>query len=439
MPHASTEVSQGAPGFEAMSASRALDGLSRLAATVMPGSSLALVKWHSEGSHRSEKVTGTLDRILDLAPKAGITRICNVTGLDRVGIPVVMTVRPASRTLSVWQGKSNTLVGAKVSGIMEAVETACAESPPRANERASVVELGSSAPSSLFARSPRASSIRRQRMGWLRGYDLVARKYVYVPRDLVALAPAQKASRFFSELGTNGLAAGNDVIEAALHGICELIERDAEALWHSSPDSAKRATHLDLTTVADPLCLDVLSRLRNASIAVQVFDITSDLAVPSYFALIDDWDAPAFRLGRFGGTGCHPVAEVALFRALCEAAQSRLTFIVGAREDIALANYLWTDASRLLAPLLDLYARSCPRRFSPEVGHRCSDIAEDLRWIMGRLAACRIRNVIAVDLSRDDLKIPVVRVIAPGLENLRHQTVYCQGRRARLVARGSAR
>jgi YcaO-like protein with predicted kinase domain len=416
-----------------------VDGLSRLAATVMPGSRQTLAKRHTEGSHRSEKVTRTLDRILDLAPKAGITRICNVTGLDRVGIPVVMTVRPASKTLSVWQGKSNTLVGAKVSGIMEAVETACAESPPRAHEWASALELGPLAPSSLFARSPRPSSIRRESMGWLRGYDLVARKCVYVPRHVVALAPARKASPFLLDPGTNGLASGNDVVEAALHGICELIERDAEALWHSSPDEVKRATHLDLATVADPLCLEVLSRLRNASIAVQVFDITSDLAVPSYFAVIDDWDAPAFRLGRFGGTGCHPVAEVALFRALCEAAQSRLTFIVGAREDIAAANYVWTDASRLLAPLLDSYARSCPRSFSPEFGHRCSDIAEDLRWIVGRLEACGVRNVIAVDMSRDDLKIPVVRVVAPRLENLRHQTVYLPGLRARLVARGSAR
>jgi YcaO-like protein with predicted kinase domain len=400
----------------------------------MPGSCQTLAKRHTDGSHRSERIAQTLDRILGVAAKAGITRISNVTGLDRVGIPVVMAVRPASRTLSVWQGKSNTLVGAKISGIMEGVETACAESPPRANEWASAFELGPLAPSSLFARSPGGSAIRHERMAWLRGYDLVARKLLYVPRRLVALAPARSASPFFADPGTNGLAAGNDVIEAALHGICELIERDAEALWHSSPGAVKRATHVDLTTVRDPLCLDVLSRFRAASIAVQVFDITSDLAVPCFLALVDDWDAPALRLGRFGGTGCHPVAEVALFRALSEAAQSRLTFIVGAREDIAAANYAWADVSRLLAPLLDSYARTCPRAFSPGSGHRCSDIAEDLRWIVGRLAACRIRNVIAVDLSRADLQIPVVRIVAPGLENLRHQAGYRPGLRARSMA-----
>jgi ribosomal protein S12 methylthiotransferase accessory factor len=409
-----------------------------LAAAVGPGNSPALAKRLVHGTHRSERVERTLDRILGVAAQAGITRISNVTGLDRVGLPVVMAVRPASRTLSVWQGKASTLVGAKVSGIMEGIETACAESPPRAHAWASAAELGPLAPPSLFARAPGTSTSRRERMAWLRAYDLVARAFLYVPRRLVTLGPMRAPSPFFAEPGTNGLAAGNDVIEAALHGICELVERDAEALWHSSPDSVKRTTPVDLTTVRDPLCLEVLGRFRAASIAVQVFDITSDLAVPAFLTLTDDWDAPGPRLGRFGGTGCHPAPEIALSRALCEAAQSRLTFIVGAREDIAAANYAWPDVSRLLAPLLDSYARSAPRAFPSLSGHRSSDIAEDLRWVLGRLAARGVRRVIAVDLSRAELGVPVVRVIAPGLENLRHQTGYRPGRRARSLARASA-
>jgi ribosomal protein S12 methylthiotransferase accessory factor YcaO len=35
----------------------------------------------------------------------GITRLGNITGLDRIGIPVAIAVRPNSRSVSVSQGK----------------------------------------------------------------------------------------------------------------------------------------------------------------------------------------------------------------------------------------------------------------------------------------------------------------------------------------------
>ena len=57
----------------------------------------------------------------------GITRVANVTGLDNLGVPVVMACRPMARTLSVFQGKGLTLVAARVSGEMEANESFHAE------------------------------------------------------------------------------------------------------------------------------------------------------------------------------------------------------------------------------------------------------------------------------------------------------------------------
>ena len=56
------------------------------------------------------------------SPQMGITRVANVTGLDRVGIPVVMVVRPNSRSVAVSQGKGLTVAAAKASGVMEAAE-----------------------------------------------------------------------------------------------------------------------------------------------------------------------------------------------------------------------------------------------------------------------------------------------------------------------------
>lgn len=57
----------------------------------------------------------------------GITRVADVTGLDRIGIPVVMVCRPNARSLAVSQGKGIDIEAATVSGLMESVELYHAE------------------------------------------------------------------------------------------------------------------------------------------------------------------------------------------------------------------------------------------------------------------------------------------------------------------------
>ena len=81
-----------------------------------------LAKVHSGGGHRSIPPEETLARIRPLGPKLGITRLGNVTGLDRIGIPVAVAVRPRSRSVAVSQGKGLTLAHAMTSAFMEAAE-----------------------------------------------------------------------------------------------------------------------------------------------------------------------------------------------------------------------------------------------------------------------------------------------------------------------------
>jgi Uncharacterized conserved protein len=74
------------------------------------------------GTHRSASLDDTLSRVLRLAPVMGITRVANVTGLDSVGIPVVMVSGRNSRSVAVSQGKGIDLASARASGLMEATE-----------------------------------------------------------------------------------------------------------------------------------------------------------------------------------------------------------------------------------------------------------------------------------------------------------------------------
>jgi YcaO-like protein with predicted kinase domain len=88
---------------------------------------IGAAKRYRSGTHRTVTPDETLRRGLRVAPVMGITRIANVTGLDSVGIPVVMVCRPNSRSLAVSQGKGLDLTAAKASGLMESIETYHAE------------------------------------------------------------------------------------------------------------------------------------------------------------------------------------------------------------------------------------------------------------------------------------------------------------------------
>jgi YcaO-like protein with predicted kinase domain len=70
-------------------------------------------KTFMNGAQLCDDPSATLKRVIPWMSNMGITRIANVTGLDRIGIPVVMVCRPNSRSVSVSQGKGLTLDAAR--------------------------------------------------------------------------------------------------------------------------------------------------------------------------------------------------------------------------------------------------------------------------------------------------------------------------------------
>ena len=277
----------------------------------------------------------------------GITRIANVTGLDRIGIPVVMVSRPNSRSISVSQGKGLDLAAAKASGVMEAIETYHAETITLPLKYASFGELCYSHRMVDIAGLPFCADSRWQddrAMLWIEGVELLSGKSVWLPYELVSAnytLPLPPGSGCFAA-NTNGLASGNSLGEAICHGICELIERDATTLWRVRSAAARRARAIDPGTIEDVDCRELLDRFERANVAVLIWNVTTDIGVACFQCLIMGSHArdadPEF------GAGCHPRREVALCRALTEAAQARTTYIVGARDD--LASELYEDEVR---------------------------------------------------------------------------------------------
>ena len=70
------------------------------------------------GTHRRIHPTQTIARVQPMLRDLGITRIADVTGLDSIGVPVVMVCRPNARSIAVAQGKGLDLEAARASGVM---------------------------------------------------------------------------------------------------------------------------------------------------------------------------------------------------------------------------------------------------------------------------------------------------------------------------------
>ncbi len=89
-----------------------------------------LSAWMNRRRQRLIDADETVNRLRPHFPRLGIVRMAEVTGLDRIGIPVWMAVRPNSRTLAVSQGKGVSAAHARASAVMEAAEIAIAEDIP---------------------------------------------------------------------------------------------------------------------------------------------------------------------------------------------------------------------------------------------------------------------------------------------------------------------
>jgi YcaO-like protein with predicted kinase domain len=375
------------------------------------------------GTHRLISPTETLNRLSPLTKEMGITRMANVTGLDWIGIPVVMVCRPNSRSLAVSQGKGLTLNEAQASGLMESIEFFHAEqimlplklgSYENLDQGHTLVDVNS------LPMTQSTSFNTHLPLLWVEGYDLISEQPTWVPLNVVSMdatCPLFPASQVFLST-SNGLASGNHLSEAISHGISEIIERDAMSLWYLYTEKKRQLTRIDLSTIDDVRCKGILAQFSAAGIEAMIWDTTSDIGVPVFMCLIHENSGRMRTRYSAQGMGCHPCREIALLRAMTEAAQSRLTLISGSRDDMFRREYEWDhlqtsdiDSYRTLTP-----NRGSLRDFRSVPSFEANSFQQDVSWQLRQLITIGIEQVVAVDLTKSRYNIPVVRVVIPGLE-----------------------
>jgi len=371
---------------------------------------------HSDRLHRAHE---TVARIRPMFSRFGITRLADVTGLDRIGIPVWMAIRPNSRTLAVSQGKGFTNAAAQASAVMEAAGIATAELFPVSRRTATARDLFGAGElpmslNNLIAAGERPVS-ESDRLSWVEGFDLLQARTVWVAADAASIVPTEAGQRSRYWQSSDGLASGNVMLEAATHGLCERVERDACVLWQFCTDDQVLGACVDPASLSDSGVDELAERIDRSGFRLRLFDITSDIGVPVFFAVIapkpDGHEKHWKHFDLSSGSGCHPSPARAAIRAITEAAQSRVTSITGARDDFDPNVY----QSRLKADLT-IYLNAEPAGARRDGAHDAPHPADNLDFILTRLRNAGVTSVIVVPIAAEE-GFAVAKVLVPEIEH----------------------
>ena len=417
-------------------------------------------------THRAIEPSKTLANYENKLKIAGITRLTDITHLDRIGIPVYSAIRPTAQDggVSIYAGKGATKEQAKASAMMEGFERYSAEKQKidEVNSKiATIQEMNGEQfinPNDLILSNEiiDLDFKKEHRLEWTLAIDIITEEEYYIPSNAIFHPYIPKsnypennnkynkynnyekdnkqnnkdneqnndnkhrnnqiATAIFKG-NTNGLASGNVLEEAVLHGILEVIERDA---WSIFELTKKNKKEIDIDTFENPLINSLLDKFKKESIDIKLMDLTADIDIPTIAATADDTilqDPALLTLG----VGTHLNPEIAVLRALTEVAQSRATQIHGTREDTSRAVFMRKAGYVRMKKMNKHY-------FEDEIEENIIDISDikdkstaslkkDIEITTKELTNNGIDKILFKDLTRKEIGVNVVRVVIPGTEN----------------------
>jgi ribosomal protein S12 methylthiotransferase accessory factor len=380
-------------------------------------------------AQRAISAEQTLENVSSRFSVVGLTRLANITGLDTLGIPVILSTRPQAGYLSVDGGKGFTVAAAMASAAMECFERHAGENCPLADFSSTYDDLHEN------HRIPRADlPLARNSLfhphlpeQWIWAENLIDGARVAVPRIMVGLERhlQSRSSLFPFSISSNGLNSGNTKSEALVGALYEVIERDATSCVEYAWANGIAPRRLNLSSATSSEVHILLEQIDAAGIVPVVLDCTIDTKVPTFQAYLCDLNNP--QIGLYHGYGTHLNPHVALMRALCEAAQGRLVYIAGSRDDcFDHHRRVQTNTEQANQELLAL-----PEELDfNDIKDASADTFEaDCRILCDKLQSVGVHQILTLDLTNPSVGVDVCRVIAPTLEGAILED-YVPGRRA---------
>ena len=367
-------------------------------------------------THRSKTPDSTLQFIERIKETAGMLNFRNATEVDRIGIQVFTCdrIRPDGSTTS-HTGKGVSPIQAQVSITMEAIERYCSEFREEYKDklvRGSYNQLKSK----FNVLNPREMILSESsdydddgEIHWIWGRDLSREEEILVPACAV-YHPFHEDKVLTMNTHTNGIAAGNTMEEAVIHGLAEVVERDAWSIAQYT-QHFHDAIFIENDREND-FIIGIFEKFEKAGIEIVAKDLTTDVGIPVVAAFSRDLHHGTMET--IDGLGAHLDPKVATVRALLEIATTRALFIQkygleGMCETAPLYLRQGEDEN------FRFYAYNQKGIKELEVGYS-TDIYDDIQSMLSKLRVKGLERVIAVNLTRSDVDIPTVRMIVPGME-----------------------
>src|SRR5436189_290763 len=118
---------------------------------------------------------------------------------------------------------------------------------------------------------------------WLRGWDLLQDEEVWVPFEIVSMNTIGVIQATTTFLATsNGLASGNHILEALEHALCEVIERDTQALDAALGMTDSLTRKIDIDSITEPSLKAMIAACYAAEVDIAIFEMESDVGIPTF-------------------------------------------------------------------------------------------------------------------------------------------------------------
>lgn len=339
----------------------------------------------------------------------GISRVSDITGLDIVGCPTWISCRPLSKTVSLNAGKSLNREMARAGAILEASEFHAGENPQGDTVVASYLDAKDHAVDYRLLPLIRDSILHEEMpIEWELSTEIVSGKNKLIPSGVCWMHPRSKTFIGHFQNSSNGAASGYSIPDAILSGLYEVIERDA---WTISEYIESHKVVLNI-----PESVKVMSEMSNkAGLKLSIFSCTQeDVGIPVFGAAIRGDNA-----GLYMGHGANRCPVKAMERAALEAFQSRCVYISGARDDLFRRSFLITKQTN--PKEIDKAIAKLGKDDSPYPDLELEEIEDhsELSEVVNKVKKSGFNEIYVKHLKTfefEEVTIPVVKVIVPGME-----------------------
>lgn len=250
---------------------------------------------------------------------------------------------------------------------------------------------------------------------WVEGIDLSNKKKILVPANIVYFPYVADKKYYFSSYSTTGLSANTSIDKAILQGLLEVVERNSYALTHKA-----QLRVVDLENNMDNFAKNLERKLNRYRIKANFTLLSNSFGTYVVHCTLEDLRKkfPIYT----HGAGASLNIEKAMLRAITESVQLRTSQLLLKEyelinEEVNRANKEWALGNKqYVAPFLNTKSNK-QRKASSYINLESNNVQTDIEKLRNNLSLCGYDSFY-VDLTREDILVPAVKVVVPGLQDI---------------------